>query len=123
MGLAKCKPKPDQTFMCCFGATPIRPPIPLIQTFPGIFRESPAPEESSLHRQRTRRAGRRTRLWLNGLRVHDNRLTARVMANRVWQFHFGRGIVRSSNNFGKVGGPTHAPRVPARLAGSAVDRQ
>ncbi len=38
----------------------------------------------------------------------DNPLTARVMANRVWQFHFGRGIVRSSSNFGFLGiAPTH----------------
>src|SRR5262249_51810026 len=35
----------------------------------------------------------------------DNRLAARVIANRVWQYHFGRGIVRSPNNFGLQGDP------------------
>ena len=38
----------------------------------------------------------------------QNRLTSRVMANRIWQHHFGRGIVRSANNFGLLGdSPTH----------------
>ncbi len=38
----------------------------------------------------------------------ENRLTARVMVNRIWQHHFGRGIVRSPNNFGQLGdSPTH----------------
>jgi len=37
-----------------------------------------------------------------------NGLTWRVMANRVWQYHFGRGIVDSSSNFGVNGDrPTH----------------
>ncbi len=35
-------------------------------------------------------------------------LTARVMVNRVWKHHFGRGIVESLDNFGRSGGkPTH----------------
>lgn len=38
----------------------------------------------------------------------ENPLTARVMVNRIWQHHFGEGIVRTPSNFGKTGQrPTH----------------
>jgi hypothetical protein len=38
----------------------------------------------------------------------NNPLTWRVMANRLWQYHFGRGLVDSPNDFGKMGQkPTH----------------
>jgi hypothetical protein len=33
----------------------------------------------------------------------DNPLTARVMVNRIWHWHFGRGIVATPSNFGKMG--------------------
>jgi hypothetical protein len=37
-----------------------------------------------------------------------NPLTARVMVNRIWQYHFGKGIAVDANNFGKMGRkPTH----------------
>ena len=52
-------------------------------------------------------SGRR-RVLADWIAHEDNPLTARVMANRIWQHHFGRGIVRSSSNFGKLGDrPTH----------------
>ena len=52
-------------------------------------------------------SGRRTVL-ANWIASKDNPLTARVMVNRIWQQHFGRGIVASSSDFGVTGDrPTH----------------
>src|SRR5262249_7412104 len=52
-------------------------------------------------------SGRRLAL-ADWIAAPDNPLTARVMVNRIWQYHFGRGIVRSSSNFGLQGDrPTH----------------
>lgn len=56
--------------------------------------------------------------WITG---RQNPLTARVMVNRVWQQHFGQGIVRSPNNFGFKGQlPTH-PQLLDWLARDFVD--
>jgi mono/diheme cytochrome c family protein len=53
--------------------------------------------------------------WLAG---RENALAARVMVNRVWHHHFGRGIVETVENFGKMGTP---PTHPELLDWLAVD--
>ena len=66
-------------------------------------------------------SGRRLALaeWLVS---RENPLTARVAVNRIWYNHFGRGIVASVDNFGKMGElPTH-PELLDYLATEFIDK-
>jgi len=49
-----------------------------------------------------------------------NPMTARVIANRIWQGHFGRGIVATPSNFGKLGEKATHPELLDYLARELV---
>ena len=65
--------------------------------------------------------GRRSALakWIANPR---NPLTARVMVNRIWQYHFGRGLAANPNNFGKMGKKPSHPELLDWLAGFFVEQ-
>ncbi len=50
----------------------------------------------------------------------DNPLTARVMVNRIWEYHFGRGIVATPNDFGRMGERPTNPELLDYLANEFV---
>lgn len=57
----------------------------------------------------------------NWITRSDNPLTARVLANRLWHYHFGTGIVDTPSDFGYMGGrPTH-PKLLDYLAHKLVE--
>ena len=74
----------------------------------GDYRFPTAPQYA---RSSWRRAG-----LANWIASPDNPLTARVMVNRIWQHHFGEGIVRTPSNFGSTGEPPTHPQLLDWLA-------
>jgi mono/diheme cytochrome c family protein len=89
---------------------PVQPGFPLVLSPPSPV-IAPTPYGDS--------SGRRLALarWITS---PGNPLSARVMANRIWQFHFGRGVVRTTSDFGFQGSkPTH-PQLLDWLASDLV---
>ncbi len=100
------------------GGDPTHPaqsvPPGFLSMIPAVARavDPPAPEAKT--------SGRRTQLarWITDRR---NPLSARVMVNRLWQHHFGEGLVRTPDNFGALASPPTHPELLDWLAGEFME--
>jgi mono/diheme cytochrome c family protein len=92
--------------------------------FPSVLSACVSRSENTREREtqaESKTSGRR-RILADWIASPENPLTARVLINRLWQYHFGRGIVRSSSNFGYQGMPPTHPELLDWLASELVAR-
>lgn len=82
---------------------------------------APGPATTHPLPQSPRSSGRRAALaqWITR---PDHPLTSRVLVNRVWQYHFGKGLVTTSSDFGNLGEPPTHPDLLDWLATEFVSR-
>jgi hypothetical protein len=105
----KLNPTPPMNILK--GGDPHRLGDEALPRFPGVTLPKDASPEAEIEPVQIgefKSSGRRLALarWLA---APDNPLTARVMVNRLWHYHFGRGIVATPNDFGRNGQqPTHS---------------
>jgi Protein of unknown function (DUF1553)/Protein of unknown function (DUF1549)/Planctomycete cytochrome C len=106
MAITDPTPTPSKSYFLHRGSilskgSEMEPGVPEVLAPPGADVRFPQPCPGA------RTTGRRLAL-ANWLASEENPLAARVMVNRLWQHHFGKGLVGTPNDFGRMGeAPSH----------------
>jgi hypothetical protein len=112
LSINNCLPRPPATHVMIRG----NPHAPGPKVEPGFPAVLGAPEPSIPAPPAGARSSGRRSVLARWVASRDNTLAARVVANRLWQYHFGRGIVPTANDFGKLGEPPTHPELLDWLA-------
>lgn len=103
MGIREDGPNPPPSFFLHHGSPGNKGSL----MSPGVLSVAARAEVEFPAAENAKSSGRR-RAFAEWIASPENPLTARVMVNRMWQHHFGEGIVPTPSNFGKSGmAPTH----------------
>ncbi|MDX1965966.1 MAG: DUF1549 domain-containing protein, partial [Planctomycetaceae bacterium] len=103
--------EPDETFLLKRG-DPEQPGDLIAPAVPAFLRSEPLPAEMTESERRAALAR-----WIT---APNHPLTARVMVNRIWQHHFGIGLVETPNDFGWNGAAPSHPELLDWLASEFV---
>jgi cytochrome c553 len=101
VGTHRAITQPQHVFL---GGSPQRPGEPVVPASLEVLASLP----SAYALKTPENEGARRVALAKWLTAAENPLTSRVLANRLWQYHFGRGIVETPSDFGYMGNrPTH----------------
>ncbi|WP_437205967.1 DUF1549 domain-containing protein [Planctomicrobium sp. SH664] len=109
------KPEPLPLAMIATDVGPVAPPTVIpkkkVEVQPGVpTLMNPEPTTIVRLTESPATTGRRAALagWMTD---PQNPLTPRVIVNRIWQYHFGRGLAPNSSDFGRLSGPPSHPEL------------
>jgi mono/diheme cytochrome c family protein len=117
LGIGTCFKEPPQAFVLARG----NPHVPGAEVQPAFLTALGGGQPSIATRAADAQSSGRRSALADWIASPTNPLTARVIVNRLWQHHFGRGLVRSTSNFGSLGTPPTHPELLDWLAAQLVD--
>lgn len=118
MAVVESGPKPDPSYFLFRGSPDSKGSV----MQPGVLTVAARDEVAFPEAPSDGKSSWRRKAFAEWVTSKENPLTPRVMANRIWQHHFGEGIVRTPSNFGKTGEKPSHPELLDWLAAEFMEK-